>query len=81
MRVQMLRGDGNWKALGLHGSMEGRILSTCDALLNCAPFWFRVRVCCHQSCTLRISLDLPTLFPPWPAWQHSRFHIVAKIGY
>ena len=41
----MLRGDGNWKTLGLHASDRGRILSTVDALLNCVPFWFRVRLC------------------------------------
>ena len=39
----MLRGEGNWKTLGLHASHPGRILSTVDALLNCVPFWFQVR--------------------------------------
>lgn len=41
--LQLMRGEGNWATLGMFASMEGRILSACDALLGCAPFWFRVR--------------------------------------
>ncbi len=41
--AQLLRGEGNWATLGLYASMEGRILSACDALLGCAPFWFQAR--------------------------------------
>lgn len=37
----LMRGEGNWATLGMFASMEGRILSACDALLGCAPFWFR----------------------------------------
>lgn len=38
-----MRGEGNWATLGMFASMEGRILSACDALLGCASFWFQVR--------------------------------------
>lgn len=49
--AQLTRGEGNWATLGLYASMEGRILSACDALLGCAPFWFRVRPASRLPCT------------------------------
>ena len=57
---QLMRGEGNWATLGMFASLEGRILSACDALLGCAPFWFRVRrsllfpatVCPRTACVL-----------------------------